>query len=62
MAKEEKKVEKKKAESPTQLQASLQEVRDKFPEVTGEDPYMMDAQSFLDQAIACLGKQIRTNV
>jgi len=51
-----------KAKTPEQLEKALQDNLDQFPEVTADDPYLSDAKAFLQQAIACLGKQIRTNV
>lgn len=59
MTKEEKQP---KAKTPEELQAALQDNLDQFPEITGEEPYLADAKSFLTQALACLGKQIKTNV
>jgi len=59
---EEKPKAKAKAKTPEQLQESLKDALDQFPELTNEEPYINDAHSFLQQAIACLGKQISTNV
>lgn len=50
-----------KTKTPEQLQKSLQDTLGEFPEVTAEDPYLTDAKAFLTQALACLGKQIKSN-
>ena len=58
MAKE----EKKKVKSIEDIEASLQDNLDNFPEATEDDPYLVDAKSFLTQSLTCVKKQIKTNV